>query len=90
MPYIHARSSQINVTTPISQSKSSTLLVDSSDGNNVFIGSNSVLIAPVNLADNAFVAAGSAINNDVPSDNLAVARSKQRTIAGWKRPTKKH
>mgnify|MGYP001368222754 CR=1 FL=1 len=59
-------------------------------GNNVFIGSNSVLIAPVNLADNAFVAAGSAINNDVPSDNLAVARSKQRTIAGWKRPTKKH
>ncbi len=57
-------------------------------GNNVFVGSNSVLIAPVTLADNAFVAAGSAINTDVPSDNLAVARGKQRNITGWKRPTK--
>ena len=57
-------------------------------GNNVFIGSNSVLIAPVELADNAFVAAGSAVTNDVPADSLAVARGKQRVIAGWKRPTK--
>ena len=58
-------------------------------GNNVFIGSNSVLVAPVTLADNAFVAAGSAINSDVPQGNLAVARGKQRNISGWKRPTKK-
>ncbi|NKB34653.1 MAG: UDP-N-acetylglucosamine diphosphorylase/glucosamine-1-phosphate N-acetyltransferase [Pseudomonadales bacterium] len=58
-------------------------------GNNVFIGSNSVLVAPVNLADNTFVAAGSAINSDVPSDNLAVGRTKQRNISGWKRPVKK-
>ena len=57
-------------------------------GDNVFIGSNSVLIAPVKLADNAFVAAGSAVTSDVPSDSLAVARVKQRVIAGWKRPSK--
>ncbi len=57
-------------------------------GNNVFVGSNSVLVAPVSLEDNAFVAAGSAINSTVPSDSLAVARSKQRNIMGWKRPTK--
>ncbi len=58
-------------------------------GNNVFVGSNSVLVAPVNLADNTFVAAGSSVNRDVPSDNLAVARAKQRNVPGWKRPIKK-
>ena len=57
-------------------------------GNNVFVGSNSVLVAPLKLADNAFVAAGSSVNSDVPVDNLAVARGKQRNIPGWKRPTK--
>jgi bifunctional UDP-N-acetylglucosamine pyrophosphorylase/glucosamine-1-phosphate N-acetyltransferase len=58
-------------------------------GNNVFVGSNSVLVAPLDLADNAFVAAGSAINTDVPPHTLAVGRAKQRNIAGWKRPHKK-
>lgn len=58
-------------------------------GNNVFVGSNSVLVAPVTLADNSFVAAGSSVNSDVPADNLTVARAKQRNIPGWKRPTKK-
>ena len=58
-------------------------------GDNVFVGSNSVLVAPVTLADNAFVAAGSSINSDVPADSLAVARAKQRNIPSWKRPTKK-
>ena len=58
-------------------------------GDNVFVGSNSVLVAPVVLADNSFVAAGSSVNSDVPADNLAVARGKQRNIPGWKRPTKK-
>lgn len=57
-------------------------------GNHVFVGSNSVLIAPVTLADNAFVAAGSAINTDVPANALAVGRGKQRNIAEWKRPIK--
>ncbi len=58
-------------------------------GNKVFVGSNSVLVAPVELADNAFVAAGSSINTDVPQDSLAVGRAKQKNISGWKRPTKK-
>jgi len=47
------------------------------------------LVAPLSLDDNSFVAAGSTINSDVPADNLAVGRGKQRNIKGWKRPTKK-
>lgn len=58
-------------------------------GNDVFVGSNSVLVAPVSLGDSAFVAAGSAVNSDVPAQHLAVGRSKQRNISGWKRPGKK-
>ena len=58
-------------------------------GDNVFVGSNSVLIAPVSLADNSFVAAGSVINVTVEEDQLAISRAKQRNIDGWKRPTKK-
>ena len=57
-------------------------------GDNVFIGSNSVLVAPVKLEDDSFVAAGSAVNTNIPKGNLAVGRAKQRNISGWKRPTK--
>jgi bifunctional UDP-N-acetylglucosamine pyrophosphorylase/glucosamine-1-phosphate N-acetyltransferase len=57
-------------------------------GDNVFVGSNSVLIAPVNIGDNSFVAAGSAINVDVNKEQLAVSRAKQRNIDGWARPKK--
>ena len=58
-------------------------------GDDVFVGSNSVLVAPVELENGVFVAAGSVINRAVPSDNLAVGRAKQRNVAGWKRPVKK-
>lgn len=58
-------------------------------GDNVFIGSNSVLIAPVVLENNSFVAAGSAINVKVKENQLAVGRAKQRNVDGWKRPQKK-
>ncbi len=58
-------------------------------GDDVFVGSNSVLVAPVTLSSSVFVAAGSAINSDVPTDSLAIGRSKQRNISGWKRPGKK-
>ena len=58
-------------------------------GDNVFIGSNSTLVAPVTLLDNAFVAAGSTVNVEVPEGSLAVSRVKQRNISGWKRPTKR-
>jgi bifunctional UDP-N-acetylglucosamine pyrophosphorylase/glucosamine-1-phosphate N-acetyltransferase len=57
-------------------------------GNDVFIGSNSTLVSPVTIADGAFVAAGSTINSDVPENELAIGRGKQRNISGWKRPTK--
>ena len=59
-------------------------------GDNVFIGSNSVLVAPVKLEDDSFVAAGSAVNTNIPKGNLAVGRTKQRNISGWKRPIKKY
>lgn len=52
-------------------------------GDNVFIGSGVQLIAPVHLSNNSFVAAGSAITQDVPSFALAIARSKQIDIENW-------
>lgn len=52
-------------------------------GKRVFVGSNSVLIAPVRLADDAFVAGGSGINQDVPEGALAIARERQRNIEGY-------
>lgn len=57
-------------------------------GEDVFIGSNSSLVAPVNLGDRAVTGAGSVITSEVPVDNLAVGRARQRNIAGWKRPVK--
>ena len=57
-------------------------------GDRVFIGSNSTLVAPVTIADGGFVAAGSVITKDVPTDDLAVGRAKQRNISGWQKPTK--
>jgi len=58
-------------------------------GDNSFIGSNSTLVAPLNIGDCGFVAAGSTVTVEVPADTLAVGRTKQRNIQGWKRPTKK-
>ena len=57
-------------------------------GDNVFIGSNSTLVSPVNISAGAFIAAGSTINSDVPENELAIGRGKQRNISGWKRPIK--
>ena len=52
-------------------------------GNRVFIGSNSVLVAPVKIGDGAYVAAGSAITENVPPNALGLARSRQTTKPGW-------
>ena len=52
-------------------------------GNNSFIGCNTNLISPVKVEDNTYIAAGSTITDDVKSGELAVARAKQRSIAGW-------
>jgi bifunctional UDP-N-acetylglucosamine pyrophosphorylase / glucosamine-1-phosphate N-acetyltransferase len=48
-----------------------------------FVGSNSVLTAPVRIADGAYVAAGSTITNDVGVGELAVGRGRQRNVPGW-------
>jgi bifunctional UDP-N-acetylglucosamine pyrophosphorylase/glucosamine-1-phosphate N-acetyltransferase len=55
----------------------------------VFIGSNSALVAPVSIGENATVGAGSVISKDIEKDQLAIARAKQRNLDGWQRPTKK-
>ena len=52
-------------------------------GAEVFVGSNSTLVAPVNLADGSYIAAGSAVTADVPAGALAIGRSRQENKAGW-------
>jgi bifunctional UDP-N-acetylglucosamine pyrophosphorylase/glucosamine-1-phosphate N-acetyltransferase len=58
-------------------------------GDDVHVGSNCVLIAPVALGDGATIGGGSVIARDAPAGELSVARAKQITVAGWKRPLKK-
>lgn len=60
-------------------------------GDDVRVGSNNSLVAPVTVGDGAYTAAGSAITQDVPAGALGVARERQHTIEGWaarKRPAK--
>ena len=52
-------------------------------GAGTFVGSNSVIVAPVDIAGNAYVAAGSAITDDVDDGDLAIGRGRQRNIEGW-------
>ena len=52
-------------------------------GKHSFVGSDTVLIAPVNVADGAYVGAGSALTGDVDPGQIAVARGRQRNIDGW-------
>ncbi len=55
-------------------------------GNGVFVGSNSTLVAPLDVADGGFVGAGSTVTKTVGENELAVSRAKQRNISGWQRP----
>ena len=55
----------------------------------VFIGSNTALVAPVKIGKGATIAAGSTITKDAPPGDLTVSRSKQTSISGWTKPTKK-
>jgi bifunctional UDP-N-acetylglucosamine pyrophosphorylase/glucosamine-1-phosphate N-acetyltransferase len=52
-------------------------------GNKAFIGSDSTLVAPVRVGDGAYVAAGSTITENVPSDSLGIARGRQENKVGW-------
>lgn len=58
-------------------------------GDDVFVGSDCQLIAPVNIGNGATTAAGTTVVSDIPEKALAVGRAKQRNINNWKRPTKK-
>jgi bifunctional UDP-N-acetylglucosamine pyrophosphorylase/glucosamine-1-phosphate N-acetyltransferase len=52
-------------------------------GRGVFIGSDSVLVAPVRIGDGAYVAAGSVITDNVPADGLGIGRGRQVNKSGW-------
>ena len=52
-------------------------------GANAFIGSDSILVAPVSVGDGAYVAAASCITKDVPADALGIARPEQQIKEGW-------
>jgi bifunctional UDP-N-acetylglucosamine pyrophosphorylase/glucosamine-1-phosphate N-acetyltransferase len=58
-------------------------------GDGAFVGSNSSLVAPVNVGANATVGAGTVLTKDLADSELGIARGKQRNIQGWERPTKK-
>lgn len=58
-------------------------------GDNAFIGSGVMLVAPVEIGAGATIGAGSTITKDTPEGELTLARSKQVTISGWQRPKKK-
>ncbi|MBG0819266.1 bifunctional UDP-N-acetylglucosamine diphosphorylase/glucosamine-1-phosphate N-acetyltransferase GlmU [Planomonospora sp. ID91781] len=58
-------------------------------GDHAFVGCDTMLVAPVNIGDGAYTAAGSVIDSDVPAGAIGVARGRQRNIEGWtvrKRP----
>ena len=53
-----------------------------------FIGSDTQLIAPITVGENATIGAGSTITQDVPSGKLTLSRTKQTTVSNWKRKKK--
>lgn len=57
-------------------------------GNNVFIGSDTQLVAPVKVSDGATIGAGSTITRDVPAGKLTLSRNQQKTVDNWQRPVK--
>ena len=57
-------------------------------GNDVHVGSNCVLVAPVTIGDGATIGAGSVINKNAPAGQLTVARARQASLDNWKRPVK--
>jgi len=58
-------------------------------GDDVFIGSDTQLVAPVEIGDGATIGAGSTITRNAPAGELTLSRAPQQTRPGWKRPVKK-
>jgi bifunctional UDP-N-acetylglucosamine pyrophosphorylase/glucosamine-1-phosphate N-acetyltransferase len=52
-------------------------------GRNVFVGTNSSLVAPVTIGDGAYIGSGSVVTDDVPADALALGRGRQAVKPGW-------
>jgi len=64
--------------------KSQTIIEDGA-----FIGSNTQLVAPVTVGENATIGAGSTITKDTPAGQLTLSRAKQVSVPNWQRPIKK-
>ncbi len=58
-------------------------------GNQVFIGSGTMMVAPVKIGAGATIGAGSTITKDAPPGQLTLERSTQKTVEHWQRPAKK-
>ena len=57
-------------------------------GDNSFVGTNSSLVAPINIGKYSFIGAGSTITKDVPDNSLGVSRSKQKNVQDWSKDKK--
>jgi bifunctional UDP-N-acetylglucosamine pyrophosphorylase/glucosamine-1-phosphate N-acetyltransferase len=57
-------------------------------GDGVFVGSGTLMVAPVTLEAGATIGAGSVVTKTAPAGQLTVARAKQLTVPGWQRPQK--
>lgn len=57
-------------------------------GDDVFVGSDCQLVAPVKIGDGASLGAGTTLTRDAPAGELTLSRAKQKTVKGWKRPVK--
>ncbi|WP_198262943.1 bifunctional UDP-N-acetylglucosamine diphosphorylase/glucosamine-1-phosphate N-acetyltransferase GlmU [sulfur-oxidizing endosymbiont of Gigantopelta aegis] len=57
-------------------------------GDNAFIGSNTALVAPIEIGEGATIGAGSTLNKDAEENKLTFSRAPQKKIEGWKRPSK--
>jgi bifunctional UDP-N-acetylglucosamine pyrophosphorylase / glucosamine-1-phosphate N-acetyltransferase len=57
-------------------------------GDNVFVGSDTQLVAPIRIGDNVTIGAGTTVTKDIDANLLAVSRTEQKNIKGWKRPKK--
>ena len=57
-------------------------------GNDVFVGSDCQLVAPVSIGDGATIGAGTTLTRDAKAGELTLGRAKQKTVTGWKRPLK--
>lgn len=58
-------------------------------GDNVFVGSDTQLVAPVTIEDGVTIGAGATVTKDVAENMLVISRSPQKSISGWERPKKK-